>query len=124
MNKNQEFGFKDLLVWQKAMDFADSAISVTENLNTPSKHFRLIEQLESSAASVPQNIAEGKGRRTDKEFVQYLYISRGSLYEAITLIYLFERRSWIDQTVVKDLEARALEIARMIKGLINSLYKE
>ena len=82
-----------------------------------------VEQLEASAASVPQNIAEGKGRHSDKEFVQYLYISRGSIYEAMTLIYLFERRSWIDQKTVENLENQALEITKMIKGLINSLYK-
>ena len=57
MKKDQDFAFKDLLVWQKAMDFADSVLDLTENLNTPTRHYRLIEHLESSAASVPQNIA-------------------------------------------------------------------
>ena len=59
------FGFKDLKVWQKALDFADEVIELTENLNTKYKHFRLIEQIEGSSASVAQNISEGKGRNSD-----------------------------------------------------------
>jgi four helix bundle protein len=80
--------FKDLQVWQKTIDYADQVIEMTENLNTKRQHFRLIEQLESSAASISQNISEGKGRYSKKEFVQFLYFSRASLYETVTLINL------------------------------------
>ena len=120
---DKKFGFKDLLVWQKAIEFADKVIELTENLNTNSKHFRLIEQMESAAASVAQNIAEGKGRRTDKEFIQFLYFSRGSLNEVVTLLNLFFRRKWISQENLDKFEDEAYEIACMIKGLINSLNK-
>ena len=54
---NNTFAFKDLLVWQKAVDFADSVIAMSENLNTDRKHYRLIEQLESCSTSVAMNIA-------------------------------------------------------------------
>ena len=57
MKKDQDFAFKDLLVWHKANDFADSVLDLTENPNTPTRHYRLIEQMEASATSVPQNIA-------------------------------------------------------------------
>ena len=122
-NSKNHFGFKDLKVWQKALDFADQIIEQAENLNSVNKHFRLIEQLEAASASVSQNIAEGKGRNSQKEFIQYLYISRGSLYETITLLNLFAKRKWISQQILESLEAEAFEIASMIKGLINSLYK-
>ena len=123
MKNKIHFKFKDLLVWQKAIEFADQVIQTTENLNTNRKHFRLIEQVESSSASVAQNISEGKGRYFKKEFIHYLYISRGSLYETVTLLNIFQRRNWISQEVLDDHEERAFEIANMIKGLINSLYK-
>ena len=80
-----KFSFEDLEVWQKAMDFADKVINVVDKLNTNRRHYRLIEQLESSATSVSMNIAEGKGRYSKKEFIKFLYIARGSLYETIAL---------------------------------------
>ena len=124
MSKSKKtFQFKDLKVWQKALDFADKVIDITENLNTSSKHFRLIEQIEAASASISQNIAEGKGRRSKKEFVQYLYISRGSLYESITLLNLFERRKWISIETLEEMENDGVEIASMLKGLINSIYR-
>lgn len=52
-----KFKFKDLLVWQESIDFADKIIETTENLETNRKHFRLVEQMESCGASIP-----GKGR--------------------------------------------------------------
>ncbi|MBY5958710.1 four helix bundle protein [Membranicola marinus] len=69
------------------------------------------------------NIAEGKGRNSQKEFVQYLYIARGSLYETVTLAILFEKRNWISQEELGKLESDAIEIASMIKGLINSINR-
>ncbi|TVQ06534.1 MAG: four helix bundle protein [Bacteroidetes bacterium] len=119
-----EFGFKELKVWQKSMDFADAVLEVAENISSERKHFRLIEQIESSSTSVPQNIAEGKGRNSQKEFIQFLYIARGSLYETVTLLNIFYRRKWITEETLLSLENQAYEIASMLKGLINSLYKD
>ena len=119
--KSMDFAFKDLLVWQKAMEFADYAISLAENLNSPNKHYRLVEQFESASTSVPMNIAEGKGRNSKKEFIQYLYISRGSLYETVTLAIIFQKRNWISKEDLNKLESDAIEIASMTKGLINSI---
>ena len=118
-----DFAFKDLKVWRRAVDFADYAISLTENLQSNRKHYRLVEQFESSATSVAMNIAEGKGRNSKKEFIQYLYISRGSLYETVTLAILFNRRHWISKEQLEHLENEAIEIASMLKGLINSIKK-
>lgn len=75
MSEEQSFGFKDLLVWQKSIDFAQSVIEVAESNNSERRHFRLLEQIEAASASVSMNIAEGKGRYSKKEFVHYLYIS-------------------------------------------------
>ena len=69
------------------------------------------------------NIAEGKGRFSKKEFVQYCYISRGSLYETMTLLEIFRRVKWIADSEYKELESDGIEIASMIKGLINSLKR-
>ena len=71
------------------MDLVDQVIEVIDEMDTPRKHYRLIEQLESAATSIPLNIAEGKGRLSKKEFMQYLYIARGSAYEMLTLVEIF-----------------------------------
>jgi four helix bundle protein len=114
--------YKDLIVWQKSMAFANDVIALIEEIESPRKHFRLFEQLESAATSIPMNIAEGKGRNYRKEFVQYLYIARGSLYETLTLLEIFSMRNWVDKEKFIDLENKSNEIAKLLKGLINSLH--
>jgi four helix bundle protein len=90
-------------------------------MSTDRKHYRLLEQSEASSTSVAMNIAEGKGRFSKKEFVQYLYISRGSLYETMTLLEVFRRKKWISNDRYSELELSGKEIASMIRGLIRSI---
>jgi len=118
-----EFAFKELLVWQKAIDFADKVLDTIENIESSRKHYRIIEQLEAASISISNNIAEGKGRNSQKEFVQYLYIARGSLYETVSMLAIFNKRRWINDESYHQLESDAMEIVKMLKGLINSLYK-
>ena len=121
MKKETNFNFKDLVVWQRSIDFAHQVIQMTEKLNTDRKHFRLIEQVEASSASIAQNIAEGKGRHSTKEFIQFLYYSRGSLFETITLLNLFHKMNWIRKENLQLLETQAQEIGMMTNGLISKL---
>jgi len=115
--------YKDLVVWQKSLLFADQVIDVMDNLETSRKHYRLLEQLESAATSVPMNIAEGKGRNSEKEFMRFLYIARGSLYETLTLLEIFKLRGWIISDQFDNLQEKSNEIARMINGLIKTLCR-
>jgi four helix bundle protein len=116
-----KFAYEDLEVWDKAVDFAVKVIDTVEDMSTDRKHYRLLEQSEASSTSVAMNIAEGKGRFSKKEFVQYLYISRGSLYETMTLLEVFRRKKWISNDRYSELELSGKEIASMIKGLIRSI---
>ena len=79
MENKTQVAYKDLQVWQKSIDLATAVIALIDDLNTDRKHFRLIEQLEAAVTSVPMNIAEGKGRESQKEFIRFLYIARGSI---------------------------------------------
>ena len=81
----------------------------------------MIEQLEAVSTSIAMNIAEGKGRYSKKEYVQFLYIARGSLYECITLLIIFKKRKWISDEVFLRIEANAKEIVSMLTGLIKSI---
>ena len=97
---------------------------MVEKLNTPRHHLRLIEQLEAASTSVPMNIAEGKGRYSKKEFVHFLYIARGSLYETVTLLEIFARLTWLDKEAFASIKNQTAEIAKMLNALINSIKKD
>ena len=98
-------------------------IDAVENISTDRKHYRLLEQIEASSTSIAMNLAEGKGRFSQKEFIQYCYIARGSLYETITLLEIFKLKNWISEETFSALKSEGSEIASMIKGLINARNK-
>ena len=115
------FAFEELKVYQKALDFAVRVIEIIDEIDAPRKHYRLMEQIEASSTSVASNVSEGKGRYSKKEFKQYLYISRGSLYETVARLQIFRRLNWIKEDPYKELYQVAEEINRMLSGLINSI---
>lgn len=113
--------YKNLIVWQKSIDFSINVIDLVESMETDRKHYRLIEQLEASATSVPMNIAEGKGRFTKKDFAHFLMIARGSLYETMTLLEIFMRKEWISKEKFKEIEIQSIEISKMITSIHHNL---
>ncbi len=117
------FSFEGLEVWQKAVDFAKRIMDLSEGIEANHNHSRLIEQLEASSASVALNIAEGKGRYTKKDLIQFLYHARGSLYETITLITIFHKNNWINEDQVNEIKQFADEIGKMLSSLIAAIRK-
>ena len=115
------FAFEELKVYQKALDFAVSVIETIDEIDAPRKHYRLFEQIEASSTSVSSNISEGKGRYSKKEFKQYLYIARGSLYETVTRLQIFKKFKWLNENSYQNLYGEAEEINKMLSGLINSI---
>ena len=81
--------------------------------------FNLISQINRCAVSIPSNIAEGKGRSSDKEFKQYLYIARGSLFELRTQLELSRRLGYLKSN--RDLKNKIIAIESMINTLITKL---
>jgi len=122
-DRQMKFGYEDLDVWNRAVDFAVKVIELVETVDTGRRHYRLFEQIEASSTSVSMNLAEGKGRNSKKEFVQFCYIARGSLYETMTLLEIFRRKKWITDTAYLQHEKEGIEIVSMIKGLINAIMK-
>jgi four helix bundle protein len=114
------FPFEKLDVWQMAVDLAEYILELIEKL-PQNKHIRLASQMESAAVSVSQNIAEGKGRQYRKEFVQYLHIAQGSVYEVVTLNEIFRRRKVFSEEDSNEVRNRCEKIDRKLNGLINSL---
>jgi len=110
--------FENLKVWQRGMELVEEVYKLT---STFPKHevFGLTSQINRSAVSIPSNIAEGKGRGSDKEFRQFLYISRGSLFELRTQLEIARRLNYIKSN--KKLKDKIVEIESMINTLINKL---
>jgi len=120
----ERFSFEDLQIWHEAVAFADKCLDVVERIETGKKHYRLMDQFESAATSPALNIAEGKGRFSKREFIQFLFIARGSLFEAVTLLEIFRRRKWIGQTDFAALRKDAVRLGKRISSLVNAVRRE
>ncbi|OEU81364.1 MAG: hypothetical protein BA873_09125 [Desulfobulbaceae bacterium C00003063] len=114
------FPFEKLDVYQMAVDLAENVLNLLEKL-PQNRHIRLISQMEAAATSPAQNIAEGKGRQYKKEFIQFLHIAQGSVYEVVTVNEIFRRRKLFLEENAKEVRHRCEQIDRKLNGLINSL---
>ena len=114
------FPFEKLDVWQMAVDLADAVLEMLEGI-PQNRHIRLVSQMESAATSPAQNIAEGKGRQYKKEFIQFLHIAQGSLFEVVTLNEVFRRRRLFKEEKAQEVRRHCERIDRKLNGLINSL---
>jgi len=99
--------FKKLHIWNRSMDLADQIFIYCQDL-PKSERFNLIDQINRSSCSIPSNIAEGSGKRSNLQFGEYLSISLSSSYELETQLLICKRRKYgndalLDQ-LLKDLE--------------------
>ena len=111
---------KDLEVWKKSMDLVSNIYKITGSF--PNKElYGLTNQIRRAAVSIPSNIAEGAARNSKKEFIQFLYISLGSLSELETQIIIASRLEYLNNldTLSEDLKF----VQKLINGLIYYLKK-
>jgi four helix bundle protein len=106
--------FEDILVWQKARVLNEKVGSYLES-GRFRRNFRLIDQIEGSAGSIMNNIAEGFERSGNREFLQFLYISKGSCGEFRSQLYRALDRKYIQQTEFDELFELAKEIIVMLQ---------
>ncbi|MBU2102487.1 MAG: four helix bundle protein [Candidatus Omnitrophica bacterium] len=115
-----KFSFEELEVWRIALDFAEKIYTTTQKF-PKEEIYGVTNQLRRASLSISLNIAEGKGRYSNKEFKQFLFLSRGSLYETITLLKLCLRLKYLSeeryQELIKDCEVMQSKLA----GLLNYL---
>jgi len=115
------FPFEKLEVWQLAVSLADFVLELLDDFPA-NRHLRSVGQMEAAVTSPSQNIAEGKGRQYKKEFIQYLHIAQGSLYEVVTLNEVFRRRQLFSEEDAQEVRNRCEVIDRKLNGLINFLH--
>lgn len=109
--------FEDLIVWQKSKNLC----LIIYKLFILSKDFGFKDQIQRATVSISNNIAEGFERRSNKEFKQFLFISKGSCGEVRSMTYLAFDLKYINQNDFELINDLTIEMSRLLSGLIKSL---
>ena len=112
-----KISFEKLDVWKKSCQLSVKIYNIFDKI----KDYGLYNQITRAAVSVPSNIAEGSERQTSKEFIQFLYIAKGSVAELRTQLYLAGKLKKITAEEMKELVSEAKEVSRMLQAMITSL---
>src|SRR5437764_12761957 len=109
--------YRDLIVWQKAVQLVVGCYRATAGF-PKSETYGLTSQIRRAATSIPANIAEGYGRGTRKEYLQFLMIAQGSLKELETHLIVSEKLSYLTAAQSARLLTQTDELGRMLDSLI------
>lgn len=116
------FRFENLEIWQDAIVLSDELFNIADEAESK-KLFRFAEQLRGAAMSISNNIAEGSGSFSDKEFAYFLNIARRSLFECANILIIFYKRNFITEKEKLDLLERLDLLSRKITNFRISLQK-
>ena len=112
--------FEDLVVWQKAMDLVEEVYRLARSLPNEELH-SLSKQMKRAAVSIPSNIAEGQERNTTKDFINHLFIAKGSKGELETQLLICVRLQFLAPTQIASAQCLLGEIGKMLNALIKNL---
>ncbi len=112
--------FRDLIVWQKSLAFVTRIYEKTRSF-PQNEQFGLISQVRRASVSVPSNIAEGYGRNSTGDFIRFLQIALGSLYEIQTQLEIAKNLQYLPIEQFEILFENSREIERMLSSLIQKL---
>ena len=116
--------FEDIEAWQEArklVSFVYKAISQNQRF---AKDIRLVNQIQGSAVSSMANVAEGFARKSNKEFIQYLFISKSSAAEVQSHLYVALDQNYITQEIFEQIYGQAEKVSKMDSGLIKYLNSQ
>lgn len=118
---NKIRSYKDLLIWQKGIELTEMVYSITKSFPIE-EIYSLTNQIKRASVSIPSNIAEGFGRNSTKSYMNFLKISRGSLYELETQLIIAEKQNFIsDSLLLQNINDLIAEEGKMINSYINKL---
>ncbi|MBD2730917.1 four helix bundle protein [Nostoc sp. FACHB-892] len=120
MSKSPIQSYQDLQVWQEGMNLAEACYFVTKSF-PKEETYGMTSQIRRAAVSIPANIAEGYGRRSRGEYLQFLYIAQGSLKELETHLILSKRIKLAEIPTIDPVLAQCQLVGRLLQGLIRSL---
>jgi four helix bundle protein len=112
--------YKDLIVWRKSMDLVTQVYKLTKGF--PSEEiYSLTAQMRRCAVSIPSNIAEGYARNSSKDYIRFLRVARGSLYELQTQLEIALNLSYLNNNDHEQLQSLNESIAKMLNALIGKV---
>jgi four helix bundle protein len=114
--------YTELDVWMKSRELVKIIYQLTKSY-PKSELYGLTSQIRRCAVSVPSNIAEGVGRQSNKETIQFLYISKGSLNELETQLYLSFDLAYISEVELKIVLGKVIVSKKLLNGFINYFKK-
>jgi four helix bundle protein len=112
--------FKDLIVWQRAIELTTDVYKLTSKF-PEAERFGLTNQMRRASVSIASNIAEGYGRATKGEYVQFLGHARGSCSELETQLVIAKRLGFGTQSNLESADSLCNEVGRMLGGLMKSV---
>ena len=112
--------FKELIVWKKSIDLAVEVYRYASLLPSDER-FGLMSQMKRASVSIASNIAEGSGRNSDKEFIYFLGIAKGSAYELLTQLIIADELGLFGSDGVGALVKKVEEVQKMIHGFQEKL---
>ena len=115
-----KFRFQDLEIWQMAIEIADELFDISDHLDKK-RLYRFAEQLRGAGMSMSNNIAEGSGSSSNREFSQFLNIARRSTFENANILILLQRRKLIKEDTLENLLDKLDHLCRMITNFRKTL---
>ena len=116
------FKFEELQIWKASIDFAAKIYRITKAFPAEER-FGLTQQLRNAAVSISLNMAEGSGRYHNRDFLRFVQIAIGSLYEVVSGFFIAENEGYVGETEFRMVYAEAEKIAKMINSFIAYLRK-
>ncbi len=117
------FRFMDLEIWKESIDLNDQLFDLAD-LMGDARSYRVAEQLRGASLSISNNIAEGSGSFSDKDFANFLNIARRSVFETANISFVAFRRKFIDQEkldqILNDLDSLSRKITNFRKTLLKA----
>ena len=123
MNNRNNHNFRKLKVWSDAIDVVVELYKETADYPSEEK-YGLVSQIQRAGVSISANIAEGSARGTNPDFIRFLYISKGSIAEVITLLSVAVSLEITNQKSVDSIIEKLIQIDNSIYKLINTLNKQ
>src|SRR3990167_4237956 len=112
--------YRDLIVWQKAIQLVTQVYRMTRTL-PKEELYGLLAQIRRSAVSIPSNIAEGYGRNSTNDYLRFLQIAMGSLYELQTQLEICLNLEYLSKEEFESIDEQSREIERMLSSLIKKV---
>jgi four helix bundle protein len=116
------FRFQDLDIWKKAIDIGERLFDIADELEAK-RLYRFADQIRGAGLSISNNIAEGAGSLSKKEFANFLNIAKRSAFENANMAIVFAKRGLISAEAMEDLLTNLEQECRMITGFIKSLKR-